>query len=136
MKEPDYQGFWDTLPLISMLGSRPELQEAFRHEHREAILGLLSMLHRLGLVWSATSPHPDPPEEGDLCGEQLADCQFFVDGQTVSGFSANICPKCFLEEGHSLGWGKGQLYVNLGDGSWRLVAGGRPDGQRLRRDRG
>ena len=50
----------------------------------------------------------------------------FVDGETEDGRWGNMCFRCFHEEGHSLGWGKGQLYLNLGDGAWRLVAGGDP----------
>jgi hypothetical protein len=126
MKEPNYKGFWNALPHISMLRARPDLQEAFRREYREEMIATLSMLHRVGVVWGATSLHPAPPEECEFCGTSLDDCQFFVDGDSVCGLWTNMCPRCFYEEGHSIGWGKGQLYLNLGDGRWRLVAGGDP----------
>ncbi|MCL6698282.1 hypothetical protein LZ496_05740 [Sphingomonas sp. NSE70-1] len=127
MRDPDYRTFWDALPHISIMRSRPDLQEAFRHEYREEIVGLLSWLHRLGVLWGATSIHPSPPDGCDLCSAQLDKLQLFIDGATQSGMWANMCPKCFLEEGHSIGWGKGQLYLNIGNGDWRLVAGGDPD---------
>lgn len=127
MKEPDYQAFWSALPHVSILRGRPDLQEAFRREYREEIIGFLTMLHRLGLVWGATRLHPEPPGECDLCGAALKDCQLFVEGVTPDGLGANMCPSCFLEEGHSIGWGKGQLFLNKGDGRWRMVAGGDPE---------
>ena len=126
MGEPDYQGFWEALPHVAMLSRRSELQEGFRREHREVVLSLLSMLHRLGLVWGATSLHPSPPGECDLCGAALRDQQLFVEGQAAGELWGNMCASCFLADGHSVGWGKGQLYLNIGDGAWRLVAGGDP----------
>jgi len=126
MKEPDYQGFWNTLPHMAMLSGRPQLQEEFRKQYREEIIGHLTMLHRLGLVWGATSLHPEPPSECDLCAAPFTDASYFVDGRAPNGASANMCPRCFLEDGHSIGWGSGQLYLSLGNGSWRLVAGGDP----------
>lgn len=128
VKEPNYQGFWDALPHISIMGGkRPDLADAFRHQHREEIIGLLSMLHRIGLVWGATSLHPAPPEQCDHCGATLNEFGLFVDGSTTNGMWANMCGGCFLKLGHSVGCGKGQLYLNLGDGNWRLVAGGDPN---------
>jgi hypothetical protein len=127
MQEANYEAFWNALPQVSILRSRPDLQEEFRRAYREEIIGLLSMLHRLGLVWGATTLHPEPPCECDQCASQLADVPYFVDGRAPHGGWANMCPRCFLEDGHSIGWGKGQLYVNSFDGSWRLVAGGNPE---------
>ena len=124
MKEPDYKAYWDALSHVSVLSNRPDIQDAFRREYREEILGNLSWLYKLGLVWGATSLHPDPPDACELCGTGCADCQVMVDGITAAGEWAHMCPKCFLESGQGVGPGTGQLYLNVGNGNWRLVAGG------------
>ena len=124
MHDPDYQGFWDALPGAAMLAGREGVTEAFRQQYREEIFGLLSWLHRVGLFGGATHLHPEPPSECDHCAVALADCQWFVDGRAPHGGWASMCAKFFLIDGHSIGWGKGQLYLNVSDGNWRLVAGG------------
>lgn len=127
MKEPDYDGFWEALPNAALLAGDRATAERFRVQYRDEILGLLNLLNRLELVWGATGLHPDPPEACDLCGTNSADCQVMVDGATASGEWANMCPRCFVESGHAIGWGTGQLYLNIGGGKWRLVAGGDPN---------
>jgi hypothetical protein len=126
VKEADYAGFWKALPDAALLSRNKAAVEQFRFTFREEILGTLNMLRLVGLVWDATSLHPNPADACDLCGTRSEDCQVMVDGTTTAGEWANMCPKCFLERGHAIGWGTGQLYLNVGGGKWRLVAGGNP----------
>ena len=59
-----------------------------------------------------------------LCGCSLEAKGLFVDGslRTNKG-TANMCAKCFYQDGKGLGWGVGQLYARQASGSWRLVYG-------------
>src|SRR3954451_25271415 len=98
MSAPDYGGFWKALPDAALCRDDWDINEGFRHRYREEIIGVLNMLHRLGLVWGATALHPQPPEEYDLCQVSLADRKMFVDGLTDDSCWAVMCPKCFLEE--------------------------------------
>jgi hypothetical protein len=60
------------------------------------------------------------------CGDVEADCQLcnkpigdtFIDGRTVMGPWANMCPKCHRGSGTGLGLGKGQRYQKQADGRW------------------
>jgi len=63
----------------------------------------------------------------DLCHCSLDDAGLFVDGalRGQAGW-ANMCPSCFERQGHSIGWGKGQIYARQSNGRWRLVAGFQP----------
>ena len=122
----DNLDFWELLPQVALLAGREEVVDAFRERFREDIIGLLTMLHRLGLVWGATELHPCPPTECDLCNLELDQRPWFVDGRTADGAVANMCPLCFYKEGHSIGWGRGQLYLRLPGKEWRLVSGGDP----------
>ena len=63
----------------------------------------------------------------DLCQCSLAEVGLFVDGalRGQAGW-ANMCPSCFEKHGHSIGWGKGQIYARQSNGRWRLVAGFQP----------
>ena len=127
MRDADYDAFWQALPTAALLGESDGTAERFRFQYREELLALLNMLRRIGVIWDATSLHPAPAESCDLCHAKAEDCQLMVDGVTAAGTWANMCPKCFLESGHAIGWGTGQLYLNLGHGRWRLVAGGDAD---------
>ncbi len=49
-----------------------------------------------------------PPELCDFCKEKITN--MFIDGQTIYGPWAIMCPHCFVGEGIGLGEGKGQLY--------------------------
>ncbi|HOI38106.1 MAG TPA: hypothetical protein PLF11_12065 [Bacillota bacterium] len=71
---------------------------------------------------------PAPPKTCDLCGRNLGDRTFFVDGRLRNSLMwANMCSGCFLQRGEGLGWGRGQLFARLTDGRWLLVGGWRPD---------
>lgn len=50
------------------------------------------------------------PAECDICRFPLNKGSYFVDGKTVSGPWALMCPKCFKFYGIGLGTGKGQKY--------------------------
>lgn len=126
MRDPDYQGFWDALPNAALLAQQSEVLDDFRHRYREEITGLLTMLQRVGLFNDATDMHPHPPLACDICIIPIDERQWFVEGQMGEGTWANMCPKCFWERGHSIGWGRGQLYWKVGDHQWRLVSGGDP----------
>jgi hypothetical protein len=128
VKETDYQGFWDALPHAAFCRDDWAVNEGFRQRYREEIIGLLGMLHRLGLVWGTTALHPSAPKECDLCGGKLADCQTFVDGVTADSRWAIMCPRCFLDDGLAVGPLTGQLYLQVGAGNWRLVVGSDPGG--------
>lgn len=123
MNEPDYQGFWNALPDAALCAGDWAVNEGFRSRYREEIVGVLNMLHRLGLVWGATALHPRPPGECDLCRRELAQCQMFVDGVTDDSGWAIMCPTCFFEHGLAIGPLTGQLYLQVEPGKWRLVVG-------------
>ena len=50
------------------------------------------------------------PETCDVCDVQLSKFTWWVDGRTVHGPWANMCPDCFEELGTGLGIGYGQKY--------------------------
>lgn len=127
MHDADYKGFWEALPHIALLAKREDLVDGFRHQYREELVGLLTMLQRIGLFGGVTELHPDPPLACDLCVTPIDDRQWFVEGQMGEGTWASMCPKCFFEQGHSIGWGRGQLYWKIDDHQWRLVSGGDPE---------
>jgi len=127
MKDPDWGGFIDALCQATVLHRRKELVDVFRHQYKQELFVLLDMLERVGIVGADTSLHIDPPTECDLCGSAFSHHRWFIDGGVDgTGAWANMCPSCFVEKGHSIGWGSGQLYLNAGEGRWRLVAGGDP----------
>jgi hypothetical protein len=127
MSNLDFQGFCEALPKAAQIADNDDLSNQFRHHFRKEIVSLFTMLRSLGLWGGATQLHPNPPTDCDLCGEKLKVCRMFVDGTTVEGAWANMCPKCFMIKGDAIGWGKGQLYLNVGNGEWRLVSGGNPE---------
>lgn len=128
MSRADYEGFWAKLPHMVVLASDSEALSAFRHQYREEVMGLLSMLHRIGLFGGATNLHAAPPHDCDSCGAELMDFQWFIEGRgAVVGTWMNMCPTCYLARGHSIGWGAGQLYLQVAGGAWRLVCGGDPE---------
>ena len=51
------------------------------------------------------------PEKCDICNVPLTDQPWFVDGKTVIGPWAVMCPECFEGEGCVLGTGVGQKYA-------------------------
>lgn len=63
-------------------------------------------------------------EDCDLCQRSLNEVKLFVDGglRSQAGW-VNMCPSCFEKHGHSIGWGKGQIYARQSNGRWRLVRG-------------
>jgi len=69
--------------------------------------------------------HPiPPPEKCDSCSKNLSDEKYYIDGALKNSTAwANMCPKCFFENGEDIGWGSGQLYMQEKKGSWLLVAG-------------
>jgi hypothetical protein len=62
-----------------------------------------------------------PPEKCDLGDCKIDD--FFVDGKTVFGTWACMCPECHEHGGIGFGIGKGQLYWRVGD-RWIAILGG------------
>lgn len=52
-----------------------------------------------------------PPTECDICGQNLDETDYFVDGRLFGVTSwAIMCPKCFERYGLGLGTGRGQVY--------------------------
>ncbi len=56
----------------------------------------------------------------DYCREPLT--HQYVDGKTRDGVWAYMCGLCYLEHGTGLGVGRGQLYVNKGNGFEKVKA--------------
>jgi len=46
----------------------------------------------------------------DICEGKLEEHEWFVDGATMMGPWALMCPKCFSSYGRGLGTGLGQMY--------------------------
>jgi hypothetical protein len=129
VNEPDYDGFWRALPDAALCRDEWDINEEFRRQYREEIIGVLNMLRRLGLVWGATALHPQPPEQCDFCHAALADHQMFVDGVTADSGWAIMCAKCFFRDGLAIGPLTGQLYVQIESGKWRMVVGSESNGE-------
>jgi hypothetical protein len=58
----------------------------------------------------------------DLCERSFVPLRYMIDAHLPSGGGANVCAKCFLEFGGTLGTGRGQLYEATEDG-WLYIAG-------------
>jgi len=61
-----------------------------------------------------------PPERCQLCGQEIED--FFVDGKTIFGAWACMCPECHELGGFGFGIGYGQMYWRVND-RWIAVVG-------------
>lgn len=57
----------------------------------------------------------------NICGKR--DLSSVVDGKTIYGLWAWMCLDCYREQGAGLGLGKGQLFIQYGDGGLIKVAG-------------
>ncbi len=112
---------------MALLANRKDVVNSFRQQYREEIVGLLTMLQRIGLFGGATALHPNPPLACDLCVKATEEGRWFVEGQMQEGTWASLCLECFFKQGHSIGWGRGQLYSKVRDSQWRLVSGGDPE---------
>lgn len=55
----------------------------------------------------------------DICGEEIS--KTLIDGNTIHGSWAVMCPKCHKIHGVGLGTGKGQKYVRDGEGNFVKV---------------
>lgn len=67
----------------------------------------------------------DHPRACDLCGSPFENRRFIIDAcldpkKNPWGF---VCADCFFRWNLAIGWGKGQLYTHLKNGSWLLTAG-------------
>jgi hypothetical protein len=130
MRDPDWTAFIDDLGRSFLFHRVEGAADGFKRKYRLETIVLLDMLNRVGLFGSPTSFHPDPPESCDLCGRTLVEYRWFADCQHgPQGEWSNLCQPCFIERGGSLGWGRGQLYLQTDDRRWRLVVGGDPDGE-------
>lgn len=63
----------------------------------------------------------NPPKECDICHKEIK--EKFVDGGTVWGPWANMCPECFGNYGIGLGTGRGQEYKKNESGDYVKIAG-------------
>ena len=54
----------------------------------------------------------NPPANCEVCHASITDT--FIDGRTIHGPWANMCPTCHKEIGVGLGTGRGQKYVKHG----------------------
>ena len=112
---------------MAIMAQSEDLRRQFSKEFRQEIVGLLSWLQRLSLVAGPNELHPAPPDGCDACGGKIFRSGFFVDGQMANGMWGNMCGRCFYEHGDGIGWGIGQLYWDVGQGRWRMIAGHEPD---------
>lgn len=62
----------------------------------------------------------EPPAVCDICLHHIRDT--FIDGATLKGPWASMCPPCHTRYGVGLGLGKGQQYYHT-EGKWKKVAG-------------
>lgn len=62
-----------------------------------------------------------PPSSCDICRKPIIDS--FIDGRTVHGPWANMCPTCFKREGVGLGTGHGQHYGMTPTGGFVKIGG-------------
>jgi len=77
----------------------------------------------------------DAPESCDLCGQDMAQQRFLVDGEAngtpqtlvapgrMMGQWSYMCAGCFAVRGVGIGWGTGQLYEQRFPGLWVMAAG-------------
>lgn len=63
----------------------------------------------------------NPLEVCDICNKEIK--EKFVDGATVWGPWAHMCPECFGTYGIGLGPGKGQEYKKNETGDYVKIAG-------------
>lgn len=63
----------------------------------------------------------NPPEQCDICRADITDT--FIDGKTIHGPWANMCPACHKNYGIGLGTGRGQKYTKQGPIDWVKVEG-------------
>ena len=127
MDDPDLSAFLTDLSRAVLFHKVEGVADHFKRKYHREIIVLLSMLHHVDLFGSPTSYHPDPPESCDLCGGSLGAWRWFVVGQHgPGGERSNLCQPCFINAGGSLGWGRGQLYLQNPNRRWLLVAGGDP----------
>lgn len=68
------------------------------------------------------------PEKCDICGAAIGGV--FIDGATIMGPWACMCPVCHVSKGVGFGMGQGQRYNKINDptnmwrhGKWLKVAG-------------
>lgn len=63
----------------------------------------------------------NPPSHCDICNKEIK--EGFIDGGTIWGPWANMCPECFGKVGIGLGTGRGQKYQKDKEGNYVKVAG-------------
>lgn len=61
------------------------------------------------------------PKKCDYCEFEIG--WTFIDGKTIDGPWAIMCPYCYFRKGAGLGEGLGQLYGREVDGQWRKLKG-------------
>lgn len=61
-----------------------------------------------------------PPESCDLCHKPIGIT--FIDGKTINGPWAILCPFCHFAYGYGLGTGRGQRYARTPSG-WLKTSG-------------
>ncbi|SRR6266568_2780482 len=127
MRDPDWSAFIKLLPLAPLRARDYDWRSEFQARFGIEIFSLLDSLRHLKVIGGPTSLHPSPPDACDLCQAPLSEHRWMIDGQTVSSEWANMCPACYSKHGTGIGYGIGQLYLNLGDGNWRLVGGNDPE---------
>lgn len=92
-----------------------------REEKREGNISSEEAVNQITEAYGSTAERFGPmveakawigtmPEKCDLCGLKLKTQKFWVDGRTRMGPWANMCPRCFEQNGVGLGLGAGQKY--------------------------
>lgn len=61
------------------------------------------------------------PGDCDFC--QVTLTTEFIDGKTICGSWAKMCPVCAVDFGVGIGEGKGQVYQHQANGAWKKVRG-------------
>lgn len=123
--------FAEALQDSEALARDPARRAAFLEKYKFDIFYFAISLNDLIVTGGHCEVYPGDPESCDLCGTDLLEGGFFVDGAIKDGSWANMCPGCTAKHGRGIGWGVGQFYRAQGtaDGQktrWVLIAGGNP----------
>ena len=123
--------FAEALQDSEAIARDPERKAQFLEKYKFDIFYFAISLNDIMVTGGQSAIYPGEPENCDLCGTNLLDSGFFVDGVTHDGSWANMCPGCMAKHGRGIGWGIGQFYrVQIDPGTqmtrWIVIAGGNP----------
>ena len=91
-------------------------------EEQLAEFANLELAKRLNII------HDSPPDNCDFCGTDFDSHNLFIDGKIKNQLLwANMCCECFIREGETIRWGRGQLYMQEAPDRWLLIGGFDPE---------